>query len=124
MKILVRAIIGEDCVALEDGRKLYHRIVQDIRADRPVELDFAGVQVFAASFFNSSLGFLLRDFESSELNRLIRVSNLAPAGRAMLDRVIKNSRRYYQEMQQIKPGNPVLRGVKLGEKEQQKYSIL
>jgi len=124
VKILVRAIIGEDCVALEDGRKLYHRIVQDIRADRPVELDFAGVQVFAASFFNSSLGFLLRDFESSELNRLIRVSNLAPAGRTVLDRVVKNSRRYYQEMREMKPGNPVLRGVKLGKKEQQKYSIL
>jgi len=116
-KISVYSLIGEHCVSLEDGRRLYKDFFPDLKNGDEVELDFAGVQVFAASFFNSSLGFLLRDFEPADLNRLVRILNLAPAASAVLDRVIKNSRRYYQEeMLGIKPGNPLLRGVNLGEK--------
>ena len=51
----------------------------------------------AASFFNASLGFLLRDFAPGELNRLVKVSHLSPWARKVLLRVVKNCRRIYQE---------------------------
>jgi len=113
MKLSVYAMLGEDCTTLEDGRKLWKHIFPELKEGRKVDLDFAGVQVFAASFFNSSLGFLLRDFDPLELSQLVKVSNLTAAGREVLGRVIKNSRRYYQEIRGT-PGNRLLRGVNLG----------
>jgi hypothetical protein len=88
--------VGEDCLTIEDGRRLYRRFLPELQAGREVELDFAGVQPVAASFFNASLGFLLRDFEIEELRRLVKVSHLAPEAQKVLLRVLKNCKRYYQ----------------------------
>ena len=96
MKIMVREIIGEDCLTREDGRRLYKQFVPELQAGREVELDFQGVEVIAASFFNASLGFLLRDFEPDELNHLVQVSHLPPAALGVLQRVVLNSKRYFR----------------------------
>ncbi len=68
-----------------------------MRAGRAVELDFAGIQVVSPSFFNASLGFLLRDFEPQELTRLVKVSHLDPPTQAVLKRVLENCRLDYCE---------------------------
>jgi hypothetical protein len=96
MKISVCQVVGADCATLEEGRRLYKQFIPELRAGRVVELDFTGVQAPAASFFNSSLGFLLRDFEAEELSRLVKVSHLSQGAMGVLKRVVKNCKRYYQ----------------------------
>jgi hypothetical protein len=96
MKISVRQLIGEDCLTVEDGRRLYKHFIAELQAGQEVELDFTGVQATARAFFNSSFGFLLRDFEVEELSRLVKVSHLSQAAMGVLKTVVKNCKRYYQ----------------------------
>jgi len=96
MKISVHQVLGEDCLTVEDGRRLYKHFIAELQAGQKVELDFTGVQAPAASFFNSSFGFLLRDFEVEVLSRLVKVSHLSQAAMGVLKRVVKNCKRYYQ----------------------------
>jgi len=95
MKILVRAIVGEDAITLEDGQAVYDQIHPELRAGRAVELDFEGVGVFASPFFNAAIGQLLKDLEANDLKRLLRVENLNEVGAALMRRVIENAQRYY-----------------------------
>ena len=98
MRVLVRDLIGsEDAITLDDGQMVYDRIHPALAAGQTVELDFAGVNVFAFPFFNASVGQLLRDLEPDDLNRLLSVSNLGPVGDMVLRRVIQNAKRYHRD---------------------------
>lgn len=97
MKYSILTLVGEDCITIEDGDKIYALIHPELAADRPVELDFAGVSVFASPFFNAAIGRLLKDFTPQDLNRLLKISNLAPVGMDVLKLVIKNSAQYYRD---------------------------
>ena len=97
MKLDIYELIGENCITLEDGQKIYDRIHPELLAGHPVELDFAKVGVYASPFFNAAIGQLLKDIKTEELNRLLKVFNLVPAGLAVLKRVIENSKQYYSD---------------------------
>lgn len=95
MKIDIHKIIGENCITLEDGQKVYDLIHPELSAGRAVELDFMNVTVFASPFFNSAIGRLLKDIKPDDLNRLLKITKLIPAGLTVLKRVIENSKEYY-----------------------------
>ena len=95
MKVNVHVLIGENGITLEDGQKVYDLIHPALLAGQRIELDFAGVDVFASPFFNAAIGHLLQDIKPEDLNRLLGVSNLVPAGEYVLRRVIENSKQYY-----------------------------
>ncbi|MCK9377443.1 MAG: STAS-like domain-containing protein [Syntrophobacterales bacterium] len=96
MKIFVHQVVGDHCLTVADGRRLYKHFIPELQAAREVELDFSGVCVIGSPFFNSSLDFLLRDFEMEELRRLVKVSNLDSQAQAVLKRVVKNCNLYYR----------------------------
>lgn len=87
------------------GRRLHHdrRWRKGLRPHpsgidgRPVELDFAGVEVFAAPFFDAAVGRLLADFTPEDLNRLLKVSHLVPEEVEALKLLIEDSARYYRD---------------------------
>ncbi len=108
MKIDVHALIGEDCITLDDGQKVHDLILPELKAGRPVEIDFEGVGVFASPFFNSAFGQLLKDFPGDDLNRLIKVVNLNSVGMSVLKRVIENSKKYYSDPKYRRIVNRVL----------------
>jgi hypothetical protein len=91
----ILTLVGETCITMEDGEKVYNLIHPELAAGRPVELDFSAVGVFASPFFNVAIGRLLNDLTPEDLNRLLTVSNLAPAGMDVLKLVVKNSAQYY-----------------------------
>ena len=97
MKLDIYGLIGENCITLEDGQKIYDRIHPELLAGHPVELDFAKVDVYAQPFFNAAIGQLLKDIKTEGLNRLLKICNLVPAGRAVLKRVIENSKQCYSD---------------------------
>jgi hypothetical protein len=97
MKYKIKDLIGENCITLDDGQKVYDLIHPELLAGYPVEVDFAGVEVFASPFFNAAFGYLLKDLATEDLNRLLKVSNLTPVGREVLQLVIQNSAQYYSD---------------------------
>ena len=97
MKLNIYELIGENCITMEDGRKVYDLIHPELLAGQPVELDFERVDVYASPFFNTAIGQLLKDIKAEDLNRLLKIFNLVPAGRAVLKRVIENSKQYYSD---------------------------
>lgn len=97
MKLSVYALVGENCLTMEDGQKIYDLIYPELQAGRAVELDFDKAKVFASPFFNFSIGRLLKDIKPEGLNRLFKVTNLVPVGREVLKRVIENSKKYYSD---------------------------
>jgi len=60
-----------------------------------VEVDFAGVEVFASPFFNAAFAPLVRDYKREELRTLVSAVNLTPAGTNVLNQVLENARQYY-----------------------------
>ncbi len=97
MKIIVFTTIGENCIALEDGQKIYDVVHPEILAGRTVELDFKSATVFATPFFNAALGQLLKDIPPGQLNHLLSITNMVPTGANILKRVIENARQYYSD---------------------------
>ena len=93
----ILSVVGEACITLEDGDKIYNLIYPELMDGRPVELDFGGVSILFSPFFNAAFGRLLKDFTPEDLNRLLKISNITPVGKDTLDLVIKNSNQYYRD---------------------------
>ena len=88
-------MVGENCITLEDGQKIFDVIHPELLIGNVVELNFENVTVFASPFFNTAIGRLLKDIKPEDLNRLLKIINLVPAGLTVLKRVIENSKEYY-----------------------------
>ncbi|GAA6617408.1 STAS-like domain-containing protein [Scytonema sp. NUACC26] len=84
MKHEIFTLIGKNCITPGDGQRVYDLVHPELLADLPVELDFAGVEIFASPFFNFAIGQLLRDIPPSHLKRLLKVSNLNQVGKQIL----------------------------------------
>ncbi len=97
MRCDIKDLIGENCITLDNGQRVYDQIHPELVAGRPVEVDFRGVSVCASPFFNAAFGRLLKDLTIEELNRLLKVHNLIPVGRDVLKLVIKDSAQYYSD---------------------------
>lgn len=95
MKIDILAFIGENCITIEDGNKLYTAIHSDLIKDHHIELNFTGVRIFASPFFNAAIGQLLSDINCEKLKNSLKISGLSEHGHHVLRRVIENSRMYY-----------------------------
>jgi len=75
MRCDIKDLIGENCITLDNGQRVYDQIHPELVAGRPVEVDFRGVSVCASPFFNAAFGRLLKDLTIEELNRLLKVHN-------------------------------------------------
>jgi hypothetical protein len=97
MKVVVKNIVGENCITLDDGQKIFDLIHDALLKNKTVELDFSGVNVFASPFLNSAIGQLVRDVKTENLNKHLKVKAISPYGRATLTRVIENSKNFYND---------------------------
>ncbi|GAB4280667.1 MAG: STAS-like domain-containing protein [Oscillatoriaceae cyanobacterium] len=98
MKYQIHRLIGENCITPDEGQKVYDCIHPELVTDQPVELDFNGVKILAAPFFNFAIGQLYRDIHPDSLNRLLKISELNPVGWQILHQVINNSQQYYGDV--------------------------
>ncbi|MEB3212469.1 MAG: STAS-like domain-containing protein [Leptolyngbyaceae bacterium] len=99
MRYNVHDITGEFATDADSGQTLYERVYPQVKAGKPVELDFEGVHVFASAFFNFAVGQLLSDLSTEHLNTYLSVQNLSPDGHSVLKRVIDNAKQYYGDRQ-------------------------
>ncbi len=103
MELSLLGFVGQNCITMQDGERVFEKIFPELKAGYDVELDFAGVGVSASPFFNAAIGRLLQDIQPDALNKLLHIANLNGVGMTVLRRVIENSKEYYS--------NPALREV-------------
>lgn len=99
MKFELRSLVGPNCVTLQQGQKIYELVRPHVGAGTAVELDCAGVNVFASPFFNAAVGQLLRDFSFEDLKNLLHVEGLSAPGKSLLHLVVENSKEYYGDLE-------------------------
>jgi hypothetical protein len=95
MKVDIVSFIGENCITVEDGERLYQVIYPEIKKRQRIDLDFTNVKIFASPFFNTAFGQLLKDFQPDQLNSLLHFIDLSLHGDHVLHRVTENARKYY-----------------------------
>jgi len=52
--VKVHELVGENAITLDDGQTVYDQIAPSLKGDKPVEVDFADVDVFSSPFFNDA----------------------------------------------------------------------
>ncbi len=95
MKIDIFKMVGQNCVTVEDGSKVFDVVHPELAASRKVEIDFNHAKVFASPFFNAAFGRLLKDFSPTLLNSNLKIEHLSDVGKEILRRVIENAKDYY-----------------------------
>ena|SRR5437016_2235833 len=94
MRLAIRDICSF-AITQEDGQVVFDRITPALQRREAVDLDFEGVTVYAAPFFNAAIGQLLRDFKREDLGALLKTENLTENGREVVRQVLDNSEKYY-----------------------------
>ena len=62
MNFSIHQLVGPNCITVEDGQIVYEQIYPELKQNRPVELDFKDVRLFASPFFNAAIGQTIQRF--------------------------------------------------------------
>jgi hypothetical protein len=97
MRIVVREIINDLGSSFDEGQKVHDLISPALARGEEVELDFTGTRFIDTPLLNAAIGQLLKDHPKERVKALLRVQNLNPVDRDLLELVIEYSSRYYTE---------------------------
>ncbi len=95
MILKISSTIGDTCITVEDGNRVYDIIHPQLVKSRDTTLDFTGVKIFASPFFNAAIGQLLSDIKIKQIHSHLQIVGLSPNGEHILNRVLENAQRYY-----------------------------
>lgn len=89
---MARLSIANECksalVSRGDGALLRRAIESHWSDSEQLVLDFADVRVASVSFFDESFGMLAKRHSIDELTKRIKVENIDPSDRALLNRIV------------------------------------
>jgi hypothetical protein len=89
---MARLRIAEFChakhVTRGDGALLRRAIIERWDEADPLVLDFTGLRIASVSFFDESLGLLAKAHPLGELTRRVRVENIDPSDRNLLNSIV------------------------------------
>jgi hypothetical protein len=77
-------------VTRSDGAELRAAIEKHWADAEPLVLDFSGVRIASVSFFDESLGRLALLHPVEELTTRVKVENIDPADRRLLDDIVRS----------------------------------
>jgi hypothetical protein len=98
IRIKVIEVIGSDiCVSSEDGAKIFEKLNVAIETDRPVELDFSGVQIVISAFLNAAIGRLVEKNSKESIRGKVTFTNIAHEDEELIDRVLENAESFYAD---------------------------
>lgn len=78
MKIVLIKFADTQCVALDDGIRLYKEVFPELKEKRSVELDFAGVETLFSPFLMGFIGKLLDHFEKGYIMERLVFAHISP----------------------------------------------
>jgi len=108
MKVPVHKIVGEVCMTYKDGERLQREFREAFDRGDTVELDFDKTRIFVTAFFNAAVASLLENYSRDELERRLKIVNLPPAVKELLDHSLDNADRYYHDLnfREVRVSNP------------------
>lgn len=95
--IIVKQLVGVNAISMGSGRKLRDEILREWERSSKIVIDFSGIEIFASPFFNSGIGFLLKDSDISTLQSKLVFEGISDHGRRLLNLVIENAIRFYAD---------------------------
>ena len=97
MKVPVHKIVGDICMTYKDGERLQREFREAFDRGETVELDFDKMRIFVTAFFNAAVASLLENYSRDELERRLKIVNLPPAAKELLDHSLDNADRSYHD---------------------------
>jgi hypothetical protein len=95
LTIPIHPITGEYASDSSEAWTLYAQIHPELLAGRSVILDFNGVAVFSAVFFNVAIAQLLKDIPPDTLREKLKIEGLAGHGMELMRRCVENAKGFY-----------------------------
>ena len=95
MKVPVHNIVGDACMTCNEGQRLQRQFREAFDRGETVELDFDKTRIFGTIFFNAAVASLLENYSHDELERRLKIVNLPPAAKELLDDSLDSADRYY-----------------------------
>ena len=77
MRVQLIETIGSECVSLDQGEKVYHLLLGELKEEKTVEVDFQGVQTLFSPFLMGCFGKLLGNFEKEALMQRLAFCNIS-----------------------------------------------
>jgi hypothetical protein len=92
----------------KDGERLQREFREAFDRGDTVELDFDKTRIFATAFFNAAIASLLENYSRDELERRLKIVNLPPTAKELLDDSVDNADRYYRHLNfpEVRVSNP------------------
>ena len=78
MRVQLIETIGSECTSLDQGEKVYHLLLGELKDKKTVEVDFQGVETLFSPFLMGSFGKLLGHFEKEVLMQRLAFCNISP----------------------------------------------
>lgn len=78
-------------------RNAIEDILKGINTNDNIVLDFSDIRLFGSSFFNSSIGFLIKKYGENFIIQKIKLENLSDLGRKTYERSYSNAVKQSQE---------------------------
>ena len=98
IRISMFEVVGSPfCVASDDGQKVHKHLDAALRTNQKVALSFHNVTALTAAFLTAAVGELYGTFSEEKIRSLLKVEDAEPADIALLDRVIRNTKLYFED---------------------------
>lgn len=81
----------------DDGEPIYRKVLESLKNNTSVNLDFAGVEMMTTAFLNVVIGNLYKDFSSEQLKSMLNFSNLPQSIGVRIKKVTDNAKLFYKD---------------------------
>lgn len=96
-------IVGSPlCVSIEDGQRVYEKIVPLLRDGQQVALSFEQVETLISAFLNAAVGQLYGEFPEERIRELLSVRDMDAEDLAILKHVVENAKVYFSNPKAFK----------------------
>ena len=77
LRVLLEKTVGQNCVSIDDGAKVFELISPELVKGLTVEVDFKGVTSMLTPFLNSCFGKLLENFGKEKIMTNVAIRNVS-----------------------------------------------
>lgn len=95
-RLVISDIIGGDsAVSTESGTLVFKQLEEALTKGDMVVLDFNGIELMTTAFLNAAIGQLYSTHSSEQLNRLLKLENVADDDRILFKKVVTRAKEYF-----------------------------
>jgi hypothetical protein len=87
-------------VSMDEGEKLYNRIIKAFENKTKVVLDFNNIELLTSTFLNSSIGKLYGKYKTDFIKLNLSVTNLLDDDLLLLKKVVDRAKQYFYDKAQ------------------------